>query len=132
MGGVGLGEKGRRRPSGTDLRLFLRTADSQRLVAGNVVVAGTALRRALGLLGRRSMTPGEALVLVPCNSVHTWFMMFPIDVVFLDRAGRILKLYDEIRPFRFALSLAAFAAVELPARSASRAGLRPGAELFLA
>ena len=53
-------------------------------MASRVVRAETAGTRAKGLLGRAGMDPGEALWIVPCSSIHTFFMRFPIDVLFLD------------------------------------------------
>lgn len=65
-----------------------------------VELAGTFFARVKGLLGRKTMAPDEALVIYPCMSVHTWFMRFPIDVVFLDKKGRILRVVRNMAPYR--------------------------------
>jgi uncharacterized membrane protein (UPF0127 family) len=68
-----------------------------------------------GLLGRSSLAPGTALVLAPCNSIHTFFMKFPIDLLFVARDGRVLKLRERVPAWRLALSPRAFAVIELAA-----------------
>ncbi len=56
--------------------------------------------RLVGLLGRSSLEPGEALVLEPCSSIHTAFMRFAIDLVYVGRSGRVVKVVPSLRPFR--------------------------------
>ena len=63
-----------------------------RLIAGNIKVAGTFLTRLVGLLGKKTLEQGEGLLLEPCRQIHTWFMSFEIDAIFLDKNGRILAL----------------------------------------
>jgi hypothetical protein len=58
------------------------------------------LSRLVGLLGRSSLKPGEALVIEPCNSVHTAFMRFTIDVIYVDKVRRVVKTSPSMRPFR--------------------------------
>jgi uncharacterized membrane protein (UPF0127 family) len=82
--------------------------------------------RRRGLLGRDGLAERQALVLAPCNAVHTCFMRFPIDVLFVARDGRVLKIVDRIGAWRIAASLRAFAAIELPAGALRRAGLAAG------
>ncbi|MBI2835244.1 MAG: DUF192 domain-containing protein, partial [Acidobacteria bacterium] len=62
-------------------------------------VAATPFSRMIGLLARRSLDEGDGLVLQPCSMVHTWFMRFAIDVIFLDRHGTVLRVVDTLRPF---------------------------------
>ena len=77
-----------------------RNADTGELVASRVEVADTHVRRAVGLLGRRGLTPGEALWIVPSRGVHTLWMLFPIDVVALDASGRVVDVVPEMKPWR--------------------------------
>ena len=56
--------------------------------------------RFLGLMGRKELPFGEALHLVPCNSIHTFFMRIPIDAVFLDEDGKVAKAYPALPPWR--------------------------------
>jgi uncharacterized membrane protein (UPF0127 family) len=82
-----------------------------------------------GLLGRRSLDDGEGLLLEPASSVHTFFMRFPIDVVFLDREGSVSKIVENVRPWRAAGCRGARSVVELSAGEAGRLGLRVGTRL---
>jgi uncharacterized protein len=96
-----------------------------------IAVADTPLARMKGLLGRRSLEPGEGLLLKPAGSVHTAFMRFAIDVVFLDRELRVLRVAPSVGPWRLVAQRGAKAVLELPAGAAERAGLEPGMLLRL-
>ncbi len=71
-----------------------------RLIAGRVRVAQDLKSRHVGLLNRGSMGVDEGLLIKPCNSIHTFFMKFGIDVVFLSRQGMVVKIAKNIKPFR--------------------------------
>ena len=103
--------------------------DDGDVVVENCLLAETALSRCRGLLGRSGLSSGEGMLLRPASSVHTAFMRFAIDVVFLDRADRVLKVADDLGPWRMAGCRGARAALELPAGEARRRGLRPGVSL---
>jgi uncharacterized protein len=77
-----------------------------------------------GLLGRRGLESGEGLLLRPASSVHTLFMRFPIDVVFLGGDGEVLKVARRVPPWRTVGCRGAKAVVELPAGEAGRRGVR--------
>jgi uncharacterized membrane protein (UPF0127 family) len=83
-------------------------------------------RRRRGLLGRDGMPPGSAIVIAPSNAVHTFFMKFPIDVIFVRRDGRVLKVRRGMPAGRVAAALTAFAVIETGAGGAERAGIQPG------
>jgi uncharacterized membrane protein (UPF0127 family) len=103
-----------------------------RVVAGRVEVAGSMWRRFVGLMFRSELPPGEGLALTPCNSIHMFFMRIPLDVVFLDREGRALRLYHGLRPWRVSrIVRGAHTAVELPAGTLRDAGVETGAVLTL-
>jgi uncharacterized membrane protein (UPF0127 family) len=93
------------------------------------LVADTVFTRMRGLLGRKTLEPGAGLLLRPAPSVHTLFMRFPIDVVFLDRDGRVLKVVPELRPWRAAGCRGARQVLELAAGEAARRGLATGDRL---
>lgn len=98
-----------------------------RVVARSIRCARTFRARLVGLLGRRSLAPDEALLIEPCRSVHTCFMRFAIDVVFLDRSGRVVGMVSNLRPFRLSpVFAAAHCAVELPAHRLRETGCREG------
>ena len=92
-------------------------------------VADTVLTRMRGLLGRKQLEPGTGLLLRPAPSIQTFFMRFPIDVVFLDRDGRVLKIAPELRPWRAAGCRGARQVLELPAGEAARRGITTGDRL---
>jgi len=99
-------------------------------LAERVVLANTFLTRLRGLLGRRRLAPSEALWLRPCNGVHTLGMIFAIDAIFLDKELRVVKLIENLRPFRFtAPSLRAYSVVEMAAHTVSRLPLQVGDQL---
>jgi uncharacterized protein len=95
-------------------------------VAARAVAAFDSTSRRQGLLGRGGLPPGDALILAPCSAVHTAFMRFPLDLVFLDRAGRVLKTSHAVRPWRVRAAWRAFAVVELAAGALERSGTKPG------
>jgi uncharacterized membrane protein (UPF0127 family) len=86
-------------------------------LAERIELATTRAERRRGLLGRHRLPPGFALVLKPCAAIHTAFMRFAIDVIFLDRDGCALRIAHRLRPWRIALALRARSVVELPAGS---------------
>jgi uncharacterized membrane protein (UPF0127 family) len=92
-------------------------------------VADTALRRIRGLLGRRELAPGDGIVMRPGWSIHTAFMLFPIDVAFVDADQVVLKVVQNLRPFRASVCRGARDVVELAAGEAERRGLKPGDRL---
>jgi uncharacterized protein len=85
-----------------------------------------------GLLGRDGLAQGEGLLLKPCGSVHTAFMRFPIDVVFLDRELSVVAVRPEVRPWRTARARGAKVTLELAAGEAARLGIASGMQLRLA
>ena len=95
-------------------------------------LADSPLTRLRGLLGRDGLDAGEGLLLQPASSVHTFFMRFPIDVVFLDRSLVVLGIHDGVDPWRTASQRGAKAVLELPAGESSRHGLAVGDQLTLA
>ncbi len=102
------------------------------VVATQVHVAGGIWSRFWGLMGRRSLPEGRGLLITPCSSIHMFFMRFPLDVVFIDREHRVVKVVNGIKPWRAALGgKGAHSALELPAGTASSAGLEPGDALEL-
>jgi hypothetical protein len=94
--------------------------------------------RVQGWLGRDGVNDGEGLLLVPCGSIHTVGMRFSIDVAFLDRQGRVMKLCPQVKPGRLAwgpwrglLLPWRVMALELPAGALARAGVERGQVLRL-
>jgi uncharacterized protein len=100
------------------------------VVCDKCVVADSPVSRLRGLLGRSELRPGEGLLLRPASAIHTCFMRFPIDAVFLDRDGRVVGISGDVRPWRAAGSRGAKAVLELPAGESSRRGLELGDRLL--
>ena len=100
-----------------------------RIVCRRCSVADSALTRLKGLLGRTALEPHEGLLLRPANSVHTAFMRFPIDVVFLDGDLTVLDVVEGVPPWRMKSRKGARAVLELGAGEAARQGIGPSLEL---
>jgi len=95
-------------------------------VATSVEVADTSVKRSKGLLGRRGLGPGEGLWIVPCESVHTFGMRFPIDLVYLDRQHRIRKIRKSVPPWRISVCFTAHSVLELAAGSIREGEVQTG------
>ncbi len=92
-------------------------------------MAARPLRRMRGLLGRRDLPRGEGLLLRPAASIHTFFMRFPIDAVFLDADGVVVGVAPDLPPWRVAARKHARAVLELAAGECERRGIVPGKRL---
>lgn len=96
---------------------FVKAVNATRgTILGECVrVADTGLTRIVGLLGERELAPGDGLLIVPSQGIHTWGMLFPIDVVVLDRNWNVLALRHRMRQFRMTrIFWKAAAVLELP------------------
>ncbi len=101
-------------------------------VGERVEVAETSLRRMWGLLGRRGLDTGGGLWIRPSSGVHTVGMAFSIDVVGLDRNLKVIKLWQDLRPFRVtSVSFALKSVLELPCGAIAQSQLRVGDQLLM-
>jgi uncharacterized membrane protein (UPF0127 family) len=107
------------------------TAPGGRVVCTRCEVAERTFARMKGLLGRTGLGPGQGMLITPAPSVMTFFMRFPIDVVFLDRDRTIVGIRHSLVPWRVAGAKRAVAALELPAGTAEACGLELGEVLEL-
>ena len=90
-----------------------------------IEVAETSATRAKGLLGRDALADGEGLLFKHCSSLHTLFMRFAIDIAFIAKDGKVLKLSHSVPPFRICVApLRAHYALELPAGSIEASGTK--------
>jgi uncharacterized membrane protein (UPF0127 family) len=105
-----------------------RTSD---VVARVVELAETRAARRRGLLGRDSLDPASALVLVRCFAIHTIGMRFPIDAIFVDRAGIVVRIARDLGPWRIAASWSAHAVIELAGGSPGARDVRIGDRLYV-
>ena len=92
-------------------------------------VADTSEKRRTGLLKHERLEPGEGLWIVPCESVHTFFMKFPIDLVYVDRHHKVRKVRNRVPAWRLSACLSAHSIVELPAGTVEESGTQVGDEL---
>ncbi len=97
--------------------VYLRVSNITRhtVLATRMEVAGTSEKRSKGLLGRQCLLPGEGMWIAPCEAVHTFFMRFSIDLVYLDRKKRVMKTRSAVPPWRLSACLSAYSVLELPA-----------------
>ena len=84
------------------------------VLATRLEVADSGPKRNKGLLGRKGLAAGEGLWIIPCESVHTFFMQFPIDLVYLDRKHVIKKVREGVPPWRISVCFSAHSILELP------------------
>src|ERR1700691_5634943 len=97
-----------------DTRLRVSNVTRGTVLATRLEVADSGPKRNKGLLGRKGLADGEGLWITPCESVHTFFMQFPIDLVYLDRKNRVRKLCNSVPAWRISVCLSAHSILELP------------------
>jgi uncharacterized membrane protein (UPF0127 family) len=115
-----------------DERMCVLNRTRERFVATNVAVANSYFRRLVGLLGktRKWARAGRGLWIVPSHGIHTIGMLFPIDLIFLDREKNVVHLEEHVRPFRISrVSLKSYSVLELPAHTVFRTGTCVGDQL---
>ena len=115
----------------TNWRVVTVVDEDGAVVCERCAVAATPLRRLKGLLGRSGLEPGEGLLLSPASSIHTFFMRFSIDVVFLDKDLVVRKVARDVRPWRLAAARRARRVLELPSGEADQRGVETGQQLIL-
>jgi uncharacterized membrane protein (UPF0127 family) len=109
------------------LRIVNLTRNS--VLAEAADIADTSEKRRRGLLKHTSLARGEGMWIAPCEAVHTFGMKFAIDVLFLDRKRRVLKIREKMPRSRMSLCLRAHSVLELPAGTAEETGTATGDEL---
>lgn len=95
-------------------------------IANRAEVAGSGMKRSKGLLGRKGLDAGEGMWIVPCEAVHTFFMQFPLDLIYLDKKNRIRKVKSNVRPWRLSVCLSAHSIIELPVGAIRDSQSQPG------
>jgi uncharacterized protein len=111
------------------IEITIRRADG-RVVCSRCLLADSPGTRLRGLLGRRRLDDGEGMFLAT-SAIHTSFMLFPIDAVFVDEDFGVVDVRADLKPWRFAISRGAHGVIELPAGYCARIGLEPGEQLSL-
>ena len=100
---------------GVDGRLRVANITRGTVLATRLELADSGPKRNKGLLGRKGLEDGGGLWIIPCESVHTFFMQFAIDLVYLDRDYRIRKVRRAVGPWRLSVCFSAHSILELPA-----------------
>lgn len=95
-------------------------------IVENAQVARTFLQKLVGLMFRDSIAKDEALIFHNVNSIHMFFMRFPIDVVYLDKDNKALKIKHSLKPWRMSSCMRAKATIELPSRKAQETATEIG------
>jgi uncharacterized membrane protein (UPF0127 family) len=109
----------------------LRNLRTGQCIADQVIRAFDSASRRRGLLHRDSFPDGAALLIAPCSAIHTWFMRFPIDVAFLARDGRIVKIRSAVGPWRLTAAMGAYAVMEMTGGALVRSGTRVGDQVVV-
>ncbi|MEO2073796.1 MAG: DUF192 domain-containing protein [Bacillus sp. (in: firmicutes)] len=103
-----------------------------RTIPYSISLADSFFKRLKGLMFRKEELVDEGLWIIPCNSIHMCFMKFEIDAVFLSKEGRIVKIVERLKPWKFVKPIQnAYSVVELPSGEASNLGLKPGEKIIL-
>jgi uncharacterized membrane protein (UPF0127 family) len=111
------------------MKLRVRNLTKKSMLGDAVDIADSSRKRRTGLLKHTALPRGEGLYITPCEGVHTFGMKFPIDVLFVSRDKRVLKVRPAIPPARISLCLRAHSVIELPAGTAEETGTGVGDQL---
>lgn len=110
------------------IKVLNQTRD--KLLASQANVATSFSARFLGLMGKKELPFGAALHIIPCNSIHTFFMKIPIDAVFLDKGLKVVKVCSAMGPWRVSsIYFHAHSVLELPSGTSLASGTREGDQL---
>src|SRR6185369_14006366 len=110
---------------------MVRNQTRKTVLATAADMADTSAKRRTGLLKHTRLEPGDGLWIVPCESVHTFFMKFAIDLVYLDKKNKVKKVRHAVPAWRLSACLTAHSILELPAGTAEKSGTLPGDELVM-
>jgi uncharacterized membrane protein (UPF0127 family) len=101
-------------------------------IANFLVVARNFYTRLMGLMGEKSMDSGAALWITRCNSIHTFFMRFPIDVLFVDQNMIVQAKYESLHPWRMTRMIwKASSVIEMPAGTLKIKPVDVGDQLYV-
>jgi hypothetical protein len=118
-------------PPDPNRRVHCANSTRGTVLASSLEIADTGPARNTGLLNRDGLAPGGGLWIVPCQSVHTFFMRFPIDLVYLDGRKRVRKVRSAVGPGRISFCLTAQSVIELPAGTIQQTRTQRGDSLAI-
>ena len=88
---------------------------NERILADNIKVANNSFTRLKGLLGRHSLDRGEGLHIIPCTSIHSFFMKFRFDAIFINKKNEVIHLIENMPAWGISkICFSAYSVVELP------------------
>jgi uncharacterized membrane protein (UPF0127 family) len=110
--------------------MVVKNISRNTLLAEKCILARTFFSRLLGLQFKKNLPSGCGLLITPCKSIHTFFMRFPIDAVFVDKNNTVLHIREGIKPWRVSkVVLDARSVLELPNGAVSATGTKVGDKL---
>jgi uncharacterized protein len=113
------------------LKFRVRNITRGTSIGDAIETAESSAQRRVGLLKHQKLDDGSGLWIIPCEAVHTFFMKFAIDLIYLDRKRRVRGTVRAVRPWRISACLAAHSVLELPPGTIERTKTEKGDELEL-
>ena len=111
------------------MRYRLRNVTRGTVLGEAIDIADTSAKRTTGLLKHTELRAGEGLWIVPCEGVHTFFMKFALDLVYIDKKNLVRKVVRDVRPWRVSFCLMADSIVELPVGVVGESATQKGDEM---
>jgi uncharacterized protein len=124
-----LADEAGRKPNESNMSKLVLVASGGRVVCDTCHLADKPHTRLRGIMGWKSMRSGEGMLIRPTFSIHTMFVRFPIDAVFLDKEMTVVSIARDLKPWRFAGARKAKSVLELAAGECRRIGIEPGDRL---
>lgn len=109
--------------------MILKNASKQTVVVEKLELAESFIRRAVGLLGRKNLQSNSGLWIRPCSDIHTWFMQFNFDAVFVDEQLVVKSIHPNLKPWKFIWERSAKSVFELPEGKVTQARIEVGDQL---
>jgi uncharacterized protein len=116
---------------GGQMQYRITNARTGEVVAEHADLAQSPLKRMKGLLGKKGLALDEAIILRPASSIHTVFMRFAIDVIYVDRDNKVVKVVRDLVPYRFSAAKGAKTVIEMMTGATNATDLQPGDQLVM-
>ena len=109
--------------------MMLKNSSKQTVIVQKLELAEGFVSRAMGLLGRKSLEPDTGLWIRPCSDIHTWFMQFDFDAVFVDSKLIVQSVHPNLKPWKFVFQRKAKSVFELPDGQVQKSNIEVGDQL---
>jgi uncharacterized membrane protein (UPF0127 family) len=110
--------------------MILKNKTKATTIGSGITIADTCLTRLVGLAGRRRLDAGCGLLITPSSGIHTVGMLFAIDVIALTKTLQVVKLWQDLPPFRVtSISMKVHSVLELPAGEIGKCRIEIGDQL---